>query len=237
MQDLDDSSKDIDIIEKQYALNFKQALNENKKNVKEFLKDKLISGFYEYYEILNNKSNNQSKSYKEIEDNLAKSVELSNNIYNQSHKNLEKLKTIRNNLINKNYKEKLKAKLFTFIKDRYLDKKYDTYKENLVIYLYVSNLKRKLFEKIKKATIFKPIKEFEKEISTSYILSIEKTISVHNEEKQKLLNLIKKAEQKLIHENKKKLQTKMLFDKIVLKNVSELNIKTLSLSNEALKGN
>ena len=89
---------------------------------------------------------------------------------------------------------------------------------------------------LKNSTILKPIKQYERELSLNYQTNFNNIKSAQNDEKQKLIELIKKAEEKLIHENRKKIQTKMLFDNIVLKGVSEMNLKALSLSNEALKG-
>ena len=52
----------------------------------------------------------------------------------------------------------------------------------------------------------------------------------------KLVQLIYKAEEKLKHENRKKVQTKLQLDQIVLRGISALNMKALALSQNSLNG-
>ena len=51
-----------------------------------------------------------------------------------------------------------------------------------------------------------------------------------------LNELIKKAEEKLRHENKKKIQTKLKLDQMVLRGVSAMNLEALKLAQNSLQG-
>ena len=52
-----------------------------------------------------------------------------------------------------------------------------------------------------------------------------------------MLNLIKQAEEKLKHENRKKIQVKLMLDQMVLRGISALNLQAMHLSQNSLKGN
>lgn len=56
------------------------------------------------------------------------------------------------------------------------------------------------------------------------------------QQQEKILELIAKAEEKLKLEHKKKIQTKLQLDQVVLRGVSALNIQALKLSQTALNG-
>lgn len=52
-----------------------------------------------------------------------------------------------------------------------------------------------------------------------------------------LIKLIEKAEEKLLHENRKKIQVKLALDQMVLRGVSALNMQAISLSQNSLNSN
>lgn len=56
------------------------------------------------------------------------------------------------------------------------------------------------------------------------------------QQQEKIYELIAKAEEKLKLEQKKKIQTKLQLDQVVLRGVSALNIQALKLSQNALNG-
>jgi hypothetical protein len=90
---------------------------------------------------------------------------------------------------------------------------------------------------LKRTTTYKPIKDYDLQVKTN----IEKDLKTYEDtqikEKEGILQLIYQAEEKLKHENRKKVQTKLLLDQIVLRGVSAMNIQALTLSNNSLKGN
>ena len=49
-------------------------------------------------------------------------------------------------------------------------------------------------------------------------------------------NLISKAQEKLKHENRKKVQVKLMLDQMVLRGVSALNLQAMALSQNSLQG-
>ena len=48
-------------------------------------------------------------------------------------------------------------------------------------------------------------------------------------------NLINQAQEKLKHENRKKIQVKLMLDQMVLRGISALNLQAMNLSNNSLK--
>ena len=56
------------------------------------------------------------------------------------------------------------------------------------------------------------------------------------QQQERIYELIAKAEEKLKLEQKKKIQTKLQLDQVVLRGVSALNIQALKLSQSALNG-
>lgn len=57
----------------------------------------------------------------------------------------------------------------------------------------------------------------------------------HNNQKQQLLLLINQAKEKLKHENRKKVQVKLMLDQMVLRGISALNMQAMKLSQNSLK--
>lgn len=112
----------------------------------------------------------------------------------------------------------------------------ETQLENQAIYFYITKLKRRAFNTVKYSSVGKSIKEFEEEVKQKTLEDIKRYEDTELKEKNELLRLIYQAEEKLKHENRKKVQTKLLFDQVVLRGVSAMNMQALNLSNSSLRG-
>lgn len=55
-----------------------------------------------------------------------------------------------------------------------------------------------------------------------------------NKKEEELLKLIENAQEKLMHENRKKIQVKLALDQMVLRGVSALNMQAITLSQNSL---
>jgi hypothetical protein len=73
------------------------------------------------------------------------------------------------------------------------------------------------------------LKERTDEALQNYELSLKKQYD-------DLMELVLRAEDKLKHENRKKVQTKLQLDQIVLRGISALNLQALNLSQNTLTG-
>jgi endo-alpha-1,4-polygalactosaminidase (GH114 family) len=126
--------------------------------------------------------------------------------------------------------------IFRFLSNFNNWKKNNKKLKNLTNKIYQIKLKKKGLYIIKRFAILEKTNAFEikiKEKTENHLKNIEDAL---REQKNNLLILIQKAEEKLKYENKKKIQTKLELDKIVLKGVSALNMKALLLSQNSLNG-
>lgn len=79
-------------------------------------------------------------------------------------------------------------------------------------------------------------KNFESKIKERTELEMKNYETNLVQQQEKIYELIAKAEEKLKLEQKKKIQTKLQLDQVVLRGVSALNIQALKLSQNALNG-
>ena len=87
--------------------------------------------------------------------------------------------------------------------------------------------------------VFHKFIEWLKNIKSRFLNLINKIItkikSIFKKQKEDMWNLIAKAEEKLKHENRKKVQVKLMLDQMVLRGISALNLQAMSLSQNSLK--
>ena len=88
---------------------------------------------------------------------------------------------------------------------------------------------------IKKLSFFKPSKDYDKKLQNIKQNDLQKLNDDHNNQKQQLLLLINQAKEKLKHENRKKVQVKLMLDQMVLRGISALNMQAMKLSQNSLK--
>ena len=66
-------------------------------------------------------------------------------------------------------------------------------------------------------------------------MELQKLYEDHNNQKTQLLLLIEQAKERLKHENRKKVQVKLMLDQMVLRGISALNMQAMKLSQNSLK--
>lgn len=100
-----------------------------------------------------------------------------------------------------------------------------------------NNLIRKSLKAWKLVSFLESNKNFETKIKDRTDLEIKNYETNLIQQQQKIYELIARAEERLKQEQKKKIQTKLQLDQVVLRGVSALNIQALKLSQSALNGN
>jgi hypothetical protein len=139
-------------------------------------------------------------------------------------------------ILEKYINTKRKAFLFNLLLKNKESNIRERYIENRASYLHANNLKRKVFKIFKNLSIYEKsgpddqrLRERTDDAIRNYELDMKKQYD-------DLMELVLKAEDKLKHENRKKVQTKLQLDQIVLRGISALNLQALGLSQNTLTG-
>ena len=234
---IDDSLKETEALGKQVGNNLKSHLKEQNSVYLPNIKEKIAEGLKEYYEKLSETVTNELLSQESQQKNLQDSIDTvlseTDFIKNEQHRKRELTVLIKE----KNKQKQNKALAFRFLLENMQEEKKNRKLETQIFYMRSNNLKKKIFNLIKFTTTFKHKLEYDKIIKERTETDLKNYEETHIKEKEEILKLIYKAEEKLKYENKKKIQTKLLLDQIVLRGVSSMNLQALSLSNNALKGN
>lgn len=196
----------------------------------------MASGFHKFYDELN----------KKVEEELLIQETQQKELHDKIETHEKKIKTITPQIERRNHFKKtildklpdLRGKIIIF---RFLSKfrtERKVYKENkfLCKNFLAEKLKRKFFNNLKKATILEETDKFEQKVKQKTDSQLRNLQEGLQKQKEELVQLIYKAEEKLKHENRKKVQTKLQLDQIVLRGISALNMKALALSQNSLNG-
>jgi peroxiredoxin family protein len=108
--------------------------------------------------------------------------------------------------------------------------------ENRAHLIYSKNLKKRIFTAFKGLTIFEKNNLYEQRLRERTDQALKNYELNMKRQLDDLMELVLKAEEKLKHENRKKVQTKLQLDQIVLRGISALNLQALGLSQNTLTG-
>ena len=232
----DNSEKDVEILQKKIGGDYKTFIKQNSKDYMEKLKELLSKGMKEYFDELNNKVNEellvQETQQKGLHDDIAKAEEKEKNIGDVKYRRNQVLlnsKYLKNDIL-------LKRKALNGIYQNYLREKEIRNRNAFICKILQENKIRKIFKVLKNDSIFRKNEEYEektKEASGTEVQKLEKNL---NNQRESMMNLIKQAEEKLKHENIKKIQVKLMLDQMVLRGISALNLQAMHLSQNSLKG-
>lgn len=233
---IDESLKETEAFGKKVGNDLKSFIKEQNNEYIPKIKDKIAEGLQEYYaklqETITNDLLTQESQQKSMMDSLDKYKSETEIV----QKEQQRLNTLIKNTKFKRIELKRKALIFNFLKSGAKQEKCDRKIESQIIYTRIYKLKKSLFDVLKKTTTFKPIKDYDVQVKEQTEKDLNLYRNTQMKEKEELLKLIYHAEEKLKHENKKKIQTKLLLDQIVLRGLSAMNLQALNLSNNALKG-
>ena len=233
----DNSEKDVEILQKKIGADYKTFIKQNSNEYLEKLKELISKGMKEYFDELNNKVNEellvQETQQKGLHDDIAKIEEKEKNITEIRDKRKEVIlnsKILKNEIL-------LKRKAFNGIYKNLIKEKELRNRAAFIGKILQENKIKKIFKVLKNDSIFKKNDEYEEKTKNSSGGEVQKLENNLNNQRDAMLNLIKQAEEKLKHENRKKIQVKLMLDQMVLRGISALNLQAMHLSQNSLKGN
>ena len=225
----------VEISAKNMGKDFKKFIKTNSADYLERLKAEVMKNLKVYYELINeqileeqNNQELQQKNMKEKCDNNLKGNKDINVILSRRQLILFKLKEYK-------YLNDLKVKAFVSLYKNYIEEKNNNKKLHLVEKLIKQNKIKKIFRALKDQCLFQKNKEYEIKIQNKSKMELMKLNNDLNNQKQDLLLLISQAQERLKHENRKKIQVKLMLDQMVLRGISALNMQAMKLSQDSLK--
>ncbi len=202
----------------------------------EKLKNEMIIGFQKYYEELNIKVADELQNQESLQNELHNKIGSYENKITNLKILIEKRKTLKCKFLDDLCDTKRKAAIFRFLVLNKNKRKNSKIVNNLIKKFYNEKMKRKCLSWIKNYSVLQRTADFEEKMRIKTEDELKSMQEGLEKQKEELLNLILKAEEKLKHENRKKVQAKLQLDQIVLRGVSALNMKALKLSQNSLNG-
>ena len=225
----------IEISPKSLGKDFKKFIKTNSDDYLERLKVEIMKNMKIYYEALNNRileeQSNQEKQQKELDDQMKEKKKVNDEIYDR----LSRRKQILLREKEHKYESDLKLKGFMSLYKNMIEQKEENKKLNLIYKIMTQNKIKKIFRALKNQSLFQKNKDYEIKLKRNKDIELQKLFEEQNNQKQQLLLLISQAREKLKHENRKKVQVKLMLDQMVLRGISALNLQAMKLSQDSLK--
>jgi hypothetical protein len=225
----------IEISPKAKGKDFKKFIKTNSEDYLERLKNEIMKNFKIYYEALNKQiaeeQANQEKQQKELGDQMNEKNRINDEIYQR----LSRRKQILLREKEHKYESDLKLKGFMSLYKNMIEQKEENKKFDLINKLIIINKKKKIFRGLKSLSLFQKNKDYELKLKKNKEMELQRLYDDQNNQKQQLLLLINQAREKLKHENRKKIQVKLMLDQMVLRGISALNLQAMKLSQDSLK--
>ena len=130
----------------------------------------------------------------------------------------------------------MKLKVFLTLKQNAQVEKGIRKKGEMAKKIMERNKIKRVFGELKKRSLFLPSDKYTDKTKLECKKRFDEYTKNQAIEKEDLLKLIAQAKERLKHENRKKIQVKLLFDQMVLRGISSLNMQAVSLSQNSLKG-
>lgn len=231
----EESEKDIDISKKQIGSEFKSFIKKSSGDYLVNLKTELMKGFKTYFDQLNGKIAEECQLQETQQKGLIDKIEKA------EEKSATQIQIVskRKNII---YKEKVtlvdlnfKMKAFNMLKFVTQRMNQMSKKKATINQIVLNNKTRKIFSALKELALSNKTTEYDEKLKNQTKAEIEKLQLDFKKQKEEMLVLISKAQEKLKHENRKKIQVKLLLDQMVLRGISALNLQAMDLSNNSLK--
>ena len=225
----------IEISAKNMGKDFKKFIKSNSEDYLKRLKEEVLKNFKIYYESINEQileeQNNQEKQQQDLKDqcdNKLKGNKEINDILSRRQQILLKLKEYK-------YSNDLKVKGFISLYKNWIEEKENNKRLHLAEKIIRNNKIKKIFRAMKNQTLFQTNKDYALKIKNNSENELRKLNNDLNNQKQQLLILINQAQERLKHENRKKIQVKLMLDQMVLRGISALNMQAMKLSQDSLK--
>ena len=225
----------IEISPKAMGKDFKKFIKTNSEDYLERLKNEIFKNFKIYYESLNKQIAEEQANQEKQQKELAEQMQEKNKSNDEIYKRLSRRKQIL--LLEKEHKyiSDLKLKAFISLYKNMIEQKEENKKLNYIKKILQKNKKKKIFRALKNLSLFQKSKEYDKKLQNIKNMELQKLYEDHTNQKNQLLLLIEQAKEKLKHENRKKVQVKLMLDQMVLRGISALNMQAMHLSQNSLK--
>ena len=225
----------IEISPKAMGKDFKKFIKTNSDDYLERLKAEIMKNFRIYFDSLNQQINeeqsNQEKQQKELDDQMKEKKKENDEIYNR----LSRRKQILLKEKEHKYENGLKLKGFISLYKNMIEQKEENKKYNIISKIILRNKIKRIFRALKNQGLFQNNKDYALKLKKYKDNELQKLVNEQNNQKQQLLLLISQAREKLKHENRKKIQVKLMLDQMVLRGISALNLQAMKLSQDSLK--
>ena len=229
-------NRDVDIIKKKIGSDFKIFVKSTSNEHMEKLKDEMLIGFHKYYDELNKKVAEELQHQESQQNDLHGKIKNSEKKFSDLTILMERRKNIKLKVLENLGQTRRKATVFRFLVTYRNQRKNNKILKELINKIYREKQKRKCLNAIKNFSILQKTDDFDEKIRVKTEGELRSLQEDLEKQKEDLLNLILKAEEKLKHENRRKVQTKLQLDQMVLRGISALNLKALKLSQNSLNG-
>jgi len=234
-KDLIIQKEKIEISPKAMGKDFKKFIKTNSNDYLERLKAEVMGNFKVYFDALNKQiaeeQENQEKQQRELDAQMKEKDKMNEEINNR----LSRRKQILLREKGHKYENDLKLKGFMSLYKNMLEQKEENKKYNFIKNILQRNKIKRIFKALKEQSVFQNNKDYALKLQKNKELELQKLFNEQNDQKQKLLLLISQAREKLKHENRKKIQVKLMLDQMVLRGISALNLQAMKLSQDSLK--
>ena len=225
----------IEVSPKAMGKDFKKFIKTNSDDYLERLKAEIMKNFRIYFEALNQQINeeqsNQEKQQKELDEQMKEKKKENDEIYNR----LSRRKQILLKEKEHKYENGIKLKGFISLYKNMIEQKEENKKYNIISKIILRNKIKRIFRALKNQGLFQNNKDYALKLQKYKENELQKLVNDQNNQKQQLLLLISQAREKLKHENRKKIQVKLMLDQMVLRGISALNLQAMKLSQDSLK--
>ena len=225
----------IEVNPKAMGKDFKKFIKTNSEDYLERLKAEVMNNFKIYYEALNKLVNeeqsNQDKQQKELADQMNDKKKQNDEINNRMSRRKQILLREKAH----KYEDGLKLKGFISLYKNMIEQREENKKYDIISKILLRNKKKKIFRALKDQSLFQSNKDYALKLQKYKEIELQKIANEQNNQKQQLLLLISQAREKLKHENRKKIQVKLMLDQMVLRGISALNLQAMKLSQDSLK--
>lgn len=225
----------IEITPKAMGKEFKKFIKTNSNDYLERLKAEISNNFKIYFEVLNQKVSDEQAEQEKLQKELDDQMRAKNKLNDEINERLSRRKKILLREKEHKYDNDLKLKAFMSLYKNMIEQREENKKLNFLYKIMMKNKIKKIFRALKDRSVFQNNKDYKLKLQKNKENELQKLFEEQNNQKQQLLILISQAREKLKHENRKKVQVKLMLDQMVLRGISALNLQAVKLSQNSLK--
>ena len=225
----------IEISPKAMGKDFKKFIKTNSNDYLERLKAEVSNNFKIYFETLNKQVSDEQAEQEKLQKELDDQMKAKNKLNDEINERLSKRKNILLKEKQHKYENDLKLKGFMSLYKNMIEQREENKKLNFLYKIMMRNKLKKIFRALKDQSVFQNNRDYQLKLEKNREKELKKLFNEQNNQKNQLLLLISQAREKLKHENRKKVQVKLMLDQMVLRGISALNLQAVKLSQNSLK--